>query len=115
MPKKTFETLASVVKVSVALDENPSGGVTRTPVNGSEVEVSYTQKVAGVEVKVSYRTDSKGEVLKQTVVGDKGKEEKMEVMTVSYETVVNGKKVTVSYYADAVTGARLLRILRAVC
>ena len=108
VPKKTFETLSSVVKESVALDENAKNSV-RTPVNGSEVKVSYTTKVAGTEVTVSYVTDNDGDVVKQKVVNDKGKEESIEVITVSYETEINGKTVTVSYLANAETGAKLVK------
>lgn len=108
VPKKNFETLAAVAKESVSLDENAKNA-TRTPVNGTEVKVSYTEKVAGTEVTVSYMTDNNGDVIKQKVVNDKGKEELIEVITVSYETVITGKTVTVSYQADALTGARLVR------
>ena len=108
VPSKTYETLASVVKESVALDENAKNKKL-TPVNGTEIKVSYPAKVAGVDVTVSYMTDNDGEIVKQKVVNDKGKEESIEVITVSYETVINGKTVTVSYLADAATGAKLVK------
>ena len=108
VPQKTYDKLASVIKEAPALDEDAKGAV-RTPVNGTEVSVSYTTKVAGAEVNISYLTDNKGNVVKQTVVNDKGKEESIAVMEVSYETEIDGKKVTVSYYADAVTGSLLVK------
>lgn len=108
VPQKTYDELASVIKEAPALDEDAKGAV-RTPVNGTEVSVSYTTKVAGAEVCISYLTDNKGNVVKQTVVNDKGKEESIAVMEVSYETEIDGKKVTVSYYADAVTGSLLVK------
>ena len=108
VPNKTYETLASVVKESVALDEDAKNKKL-TPVNGTEIKVSYPAKVAGVDVTVSYMTDNDGEIVKQKVVNDKGKEESIEVITVSYETVINGKTVTVSYLADAATGAKLVK------
>lgn len=108
VPQKTYDKLASVIKEAPALDEDAKGAV-RTPVNGTEVSVSYTTKVASAEVSISYLTDNKGNVVKQTVVNDKGKEESIAVMEVSYETEIDGKKVTVSYYADAVTGSLLVK------
>lgn len=109
IPKSTYDNMASVVKSSIALDINPSEGVTRTPVNGTEIKVSYTKKVYGVPVEVSYMTDNDGEIIKRAVVNDKGKVDSIEVITVSYETVINGKVVTISYEADAVTGAKLVK------
>ena len=108
VPQKTYDKLASVIKEAPALDEDAKGA-TRTPVNGTEVNVSYTTKVAGTDVTISYTTDNKGDVVKQTVVNDKGKEESIAVMEVSYETEIDGKMVKVSYYADAVTGAVLVK------
>ena len=106
--KKTYEPLVSVAKETVALDEGAKNKV-KTPVNGSEVKVSYPAKVAGVDVTVSYTIDNDGEIVKQKVVNDKGQEELIEVITVSYETVINGKTVSVSYIADATTGAKLVK------
>ena len=108
VPSKTYETLASVAKESVALDEYAKDKKS-TPVNGTEIKVSYPTKVAGVNVTVSYTTDNDGEIIKQKVVNDKGKEESIEVITVSYETEINGKTVTISYLADAATGAKLVK------
>ena len=108
VPSSAYNSLSSVAAQSIALNENPSGAVTRTPVNGTEIKVSYKEKVAGIEVTVSYLTDNDGEILKRAVVNDKGKIDSIEVITVSYEVTVGGKTVVVSYLANAVTGSRLV-------
>ena len=106
VPQKTYDALSTVAKQTVALDiADPN--TTRTPFNGTNVLNSYPKKVAGVEVTVSYVTDNKGNVVKQAVVNEKGKVDSIEVITVSYQTVVDGDTVTVSYQADAVTGEAL--------
>ncbi len=106
VPQKTYDALSAVAKQTVSLDVlDPN--TTRTPINGESVLNSYPAKVAGIEVTVSYVTDSKGNVVKQAVVNEKGKVDSIEVITVSYETVVDGQKVTVSYQADATTGKAL--------
>ena len=106
VPQKTYDILSSVSKQTVALDElNPN--TVKTPINGSDVLNSYSTKVSGIDVTVSYVTDSKGNVIKQAVVNEKGKVDSIEVITVSYETVIDGKTVTVSYQADATTGKAL--------
>ncbi len=106
--KKDLETVTSVVeKGSVSLNLNPTGTVTHTPVNGTEVKVSYTEEVNGKKVTVSYVTDNAGEVVKTPVYDEKGNVDSIEVITVSYEITLGGKKVTVSYQADAITGQAL--------
>ena len=107
VPQSTYDALSSTVaKQTVSLDEL-APNTTRTPINGTNVLNSYPTKVGGMDVTVSYVTDSKGNVLKQAVVNAKGKVDSVEVITVSYETVVDGKTVTVSYQADALTGKAL--------
>ncbi len=106
VPQKTYDALSNVAKQTVSLDiDNPN--TTSTPINGSYIQKTYSAKVAGAEVKVSYVTDKKGNVVKQAIVNEKGKIDSIEVITVSYETVIDGKTVTVSYQADAVTGEAL--------
>ena len=106
VPQKTYDALSNVAKQTVSLDiDNPN--TTSTPINGSYIQKTYSAKVAGTEVKVSYVTDKKGNVVKQAIVNEKGKIDSIEVITVSYETVIDGKTVTVSYQADAVTGDAL--------
>ena len=106
VPQKTYDALSNVAKQTVSLDiDNPN--TTSTPINGTYIQKTYSAKVAGTEVKVSYVTDKKGNVVKQAIVNEKGKIDSIEVITVSYETVIDGKTVTVSYQADAVTGEAL--------
>lgn len=106
VPQTTYDALSMVAKQTVSLDElNPN--TTRTPINGSSVLNSYPTKIAGTEVTVSYVTDTKGNVVKQAVVNEKGKVDSIEVITVSYQTEINGQLVTISYQADATTGMAL--------
>ena len=103
--EKDLESVAAVAEKSkLTLNQNPTSGVTRTPVNGNEIKMSYTEDVGGKKVTVSYVTDNDGEVLKTPVIDEKGEVDSIEVITVSYETTIGGKKVTVSYQADALTG-----------
>ncbi len=106
VPQKTYDALSAVAKQTVSLDVlDPN--TTRTPINGENVLNSYPAKIAGTDVTVSYVTDNKGNVVKQAVVNEKGKIDSIEVISVSYETVVDGQKVTISYQADAATGKAL--------
>lgn len=112
VPEKSYSELLNVAKESVALNENPSSGVTRTPVNGSETKITYTEKVAGTQVEVSYSVDKNGDVMKLAVVNAKGKVDSIEVITVTYKTTINNangepQTVSISYKADAITGAML--------
>ena len=103
VPQKTYDALSNVAKQTVALDElNPK--TTSTPINGTNYLNSYPTTIAGIEVTVSYVTDTKGNVVKQAVVNEKGKVDSIEVITVTYETEIDGQKVKVSYQADATTG-----------
>ena len=106
VPQTTYDALSMVAKQTVSLDElNPH--TSRTPINGTSVLNSYPTKIAGTEVTVSYVTDTKGNVVKQAVVNEKGKVDSIEVITVSYQTEINGQLVTISYQADATTGKAL--------
>ncbi|WP_073317383.1 cadherin repeat domain-containing protein [Fibrobacter sp. UWOV1] len=106
VPQTTYDALSMVAKQTVSLDElNPN--TTRTPINGTNVLNSYPTKIAGTEVTVSYVTDTKGNIVKQAVVNEKGKVDSIEVITVSYQTEINGQLVTISYQADATTGMAL--------
>ena len=103
VPQKTYDALSNVAKQTVALDElNPK--TTSTPINGTNYLNSYPTTIAGIEVTVSYVTDTKGNVVKQAVVNEKGKVDSVEVIMVTYETEIDGQKVKVSYQADATTG-----------
>ncbi|SHK67390.1 cadherin repeat domain-containing protein [Fibrobacter sp. UWEL] len=101
---KDLESVSSVLdQGKLTLNENPKIPASRTPVNGSEVRVDYTEEVNGKTVTVTYYTDKNGEVLKTPVIID-GKVDSIEVITVSYKTEIGGREVVVSYQADAVTG-----------
>ncbi len=102
----TYDALSAVANQTVALDVLHAN-TTSTPINGNSVLNSYPTKVAGLDVTVSYVTDNKGNVVKQAVVNEKGKVDSIEVITISYETVIDGQTVTVSYQADAETGKAL--------
>ena len=106
VPQTTYDALSAVANQTVALDVLHAN-TTSTPINGNSVLNTYPTKVAGVEVTVSYVTDNKGNVVKQAVVNEKGKVDSIEVITVSYQTVVDGQIVTISYQADAETGKAL--------
>ena len=110
VPQKTLDKVNKIVKEnSFILNENPKGGVTRTPVNGNEVKVSYKEILGKDTVTVSYMTDANGDPVMVPVVNDKGKIDSIEVMTVSYNTVIDGKTVTVSFVVNSVTGEVLVK------
>lgn len=85
------KTIAKIAAEKIMLNDMPSGKVKHSPFNDSLVAVSYTEKVAGQTVTVSYVTNAKGDVVNDRI-------------KVSYETTIDGKTVTVSYEADALTG-----------
>ena len=107
IPSNTYEAVNAVVKAAPVLNENPISEVTYSQYNGDQTKVSYTEKVAGVDVVISYVVDKNGNVEKIPVIGPNGKIDSIEVMTVSYQISVNGKTVNVSYVADAATGQAL--------
>ncbi|MCQ2062043.1 MAG: cadherin domain-containing protein [Fibrobacter sp.] len=106
--KKDFTKANDIVESGIALNIKPASEMTYTPVNGTEVKVSYTEKVNGETVTVSYLTDNDGEIKKTAVLTDEGTIDSIEVITVTYVTKVDGKDVSLSYKADAVTGEALL-------
>ena len=96
IPSNTFKnTLGGLVDAGVTLNEHPTDA-TYTPVNGNSTAVTYTEKINGKNVTVTYYTDSEGNVI-ETADGIK-------TMTVTYTTEVEGREVRISYLADAVTG-----------
>ena len=107
IPSNTYEAINNVMKAAPVLNENPISEVTYSQYNGDQVKVSYTEKVAGVDVVISYVTDKNGNVEKIPVIGANGKIDSIEVITVSYQVNVGGKTVNVSYMADAATGQAL--------
>lgn len=120
LPKDNFTSIANSVAGEVLLNINPSSTPKYTAFNGDEVKVTYVEKVNGKEVEVSYMISKdeydkveKGGSLpdpkKTEVVGDDGKVESIEVITVSYNVEMGGKVVTLSYLADAATGEVLVK------
>lgn len=89
--QSTLNTVKKISSEKIMLNDMPSSKVTKSPFNDSLVLVSYTDKVGGETVTVSYVTNAKGDLHDGLI-------------KVSYETTIDGKKVTVSYKADALTG-----------
>ncbi len=100
----TLKKINSIADSKIMLDETPSGGVTRTAVNSDSEKRSYVQLVGSDTVTVSYMVTLDGEPIKVPVINSKGKEESVEVITVTYKTMVGDQEVEVSYIADAMTG-----------
>ena len=107
--QKTLNKVYEISQSKFILNENPSSEVSKTVMNGSEVEVTYNEVVGKDSVTISYRTDSKGDVVKVPVINSKGEVDSIEVITVSYTAVVEGKNVVISYQADAMTGEILVK------
>ena len=107
IPSSTYDAVNKVVAAGPVLNTNPISEVTYSQYNGNQIKVSYTEKVAGVDVVISYITDRDGNVEKIPVIGANGKIDSIEVITVSYQVNVGGKVVNVSYLADAATGQAL--------
>ena len=110
VPQKSLDALNAIVNENrFVLNENPKGGSTRTPVNGNEVKISYKEVFGKDTVTVSYMTDAKGNPVMVPVVDAKGNVGSVEVMTVSYNTEVNGQTVTISFIVNSVTGEVLVK------
>ncbi|MDD5942973.1 cadherin repeat domain-containing protein [Fibrobacter sp.] len=110
VPQKTLDAVNKIVNENrFVLNENPKGGVTRTPVNGNEVKYSYREVFGKDTVTVSYKTDNDGNPVLVPVLNDKGKVDSIEVMTVSYNVVIDGKTVTISFVVNAATGEVLVK------
>ena len=104
---KDFKNVQTLADTKTTRKSNPSSGITTTPENGSYNKNTYTDAINGVNVTVSYYTDSKGNDVKRTVVTSNGKTKEIAVIEVSYTVKINGKDVTISYFADASTGERV--------
>ncbi len=107
IPSNTYNVMDKIAAAGPVLNDNPASEVTYSQYNKDQVKVSYTEKVAGVDVTISYVTDKDGNVEKIPVIGANGKIDSIEVITVSYQVNVGGKTVNVSYVADAITGQPL--------
>lgn len=108
VPEKTLNTVNEITKEKVTLRDGSDVEVVKTPVNGEKIVVSYMDTVTvngePMVVKVSYDTDSKGDETKVAVINEKGKVDSIQVITVTYTTLIDGKEMMVSYKADAITG-----------
>ena len=96
VPSNTYKTVSDIADYGIALNEKATNA-THTPINGEKIAVSYTEKINGKDVRITYYTDDKGELLENA--------DGVVEMTVSYTETINGVDVTISYQADAVTGA----------
>jgi hypothetical protein len=104
---KEFKNVQSIANTKVTRKSNPSSGITTTPENGSYNKNTYTETINDVKTTVTYYTDNKGNDVKRTVVTSDGKTKEVAVIEVSYTVKINGKNVTISYFADASTGERV--------
>ncbi len=108
--KKTMKDINNIAGEKITIRDGSDVETTKLKITGTDqVVVSYMDTVTingeKFPVKVSYNTNNKGEETMTEVVNEKGKVEKMQVITVSYTTKGDdGKDVTISYYADAITG-----------
>ncbi|SHK36525.1 cadherin domain-containing protein [Fibrobacter sp. UWB12] len=104
---KDFKNVQTLADTKTSRKSNPSSGITTTPENGSYNKNTYTETINGVNVTVSYYTDSKGNDVKRTVVTSDGKTKEIAVIEISYTVKINGKDVVISYFADASSGERV--------
>lgn len=99
--QKSYERLNYVMTAGVSVDpvsDPKKNSVSRNVNADSSVTISYVEKVAGVDVVVSYVLDKKGDVVKTPVTHSDGKVSMEEVITVSY---TNKDGVTISYMAES--------------
>ncbi len=101
--QSTLDKMTKIVDSKIMRDETAKN-VVETAINDNQYKYSYNEIVGKDTVKVSYMTDKDGDPIKVPVVNEKGKIDSVEVITVTYKTVINGKQVEVSYQADALTG-----------
>ena len=99
----TLDKMTKIVDSKIMRDETAKN-VTETAVNSNQFRYSYNEIIGKDTVTVSYMTDKDENPIKVPVVNAKGKVDSVEVITVTYKTVIEGKLVEVSYQADALTG-----------
>lgn len=105
--KSTLDKMSTVIKANIGLDETKPATI--VSVNGDTTLHSYKVAYQGNDsVTVSYKTGKDGDVVKVPVVNSEGKVDSVEVFMVTYVTTMNGREVSVSYTADAATGAILM-------
>ncbi|WP_407456323.1 cadherin repeat domain-containing protein, partial [Fibrobacter sp.] len=110
VPQTTLNKVSDIAKNTRPIDDiKLSNEATRISLNGDEVKLTYNEVYGKDTVTVSYVTDKKGEPVKVPVMNAKGKIDSLEIITVSYKTVINGEEVTISYQAEANTGEVLAK------
>lgn len=108
VPKKALKEVNSIAG-GVTIKDGSDVETTKVKITGTDnVVVSYSDYVVvdgkKIPVTVSYTADGDDEVVETEIINKKGKVEKIQVITVSYTTKVDGKDVVISYQADAETG-----------
>ena len=101
---KTVKNMVDISKSEIVLEKNPKTDVYEKSFGDNKTQISYKKVVNGDTVTVSYFVDSKGEIIKTTVVDENGEKKKIDVIEISKTVVVKGKNAVVSYKADAKTG-----------
>ena len=107
IPSKEFKNAQKMADAKITRESKPASGITSVPENGDYYKNTYTEKVNGIDVTVTYYTDKNGKDVKRSVVTSSGKTKEIAVIEVSYTTKINDKSVTISYFADASTGERV--------
>ena len=106
----TLDKVTSISNKTRPIDDTKlAKEAARVSVNGNEVQLTYNEVYGKDTVTVSYVTDKSGNPIKVPVVNAKGKIDSMEVMTISYKTIINDEEVYVSYVAEANTGEVLAK------
>ena len=110
VPQTTLNKVSDIAKNTRPVNDiKLSNEATRISLNGDEIKLTYNEVYGKDTVTVSYVTDKKGEPVKVPVVNAKGKIDSLEIITISYKTVINGEEVTISYQAEANTGEVLAK------
>ena len=99
----TLDKMTKIADNKIMRDETAKN-VTETAVNSNQYKYSYKELIGKDTVTVSYMTDKDENPIKVPVVNEKGKVDSVEIITVTYKAVIDGKTVEVSYQADALTG-----------
>lgn len=100
---KTVKEMVEISKSEITLEKNPKSSAKTTPI-GDKKKISYDKVINGDSVIVSYFVDNDGEIIKTAVMDESGEKSDIVVIEVSKVVDVKGKKVVVSYKADAETG-----------
>lgn len=91
MDQSSLNAIREISSEQILLNDISAQNLTRSPYNDSLFLISYTDKINGKNVTVSFVENAKGDI-----VGDK--------FTVAYQANLNGTNAVLSYDADARTG-----------